>query len=212
MRYLLPMFLVLIGLVTTVPAQAYSTTTGWSTQSRTIVLAAERVGVDATTLSAIGWIESRFNPRAVNRHTQATGMFQYKASTWRSHTKRYGRAYGITPGTPRTNALANATMAAIDLKRHQDALRKVLGRPPVPGEQYMAHWLGLGGATRILKAPGYRNAAVMFPAAAAKNKSLFYTSKGKPRTVRQLRDYVNWKFGVIGAQFEQDVEILTARL
>ena len=42
MRYLLPMFLVLIGLVTAVPAQAYNTTTGWSTQSRTIVLAAER--------------------------------------------------------------------------------------------------------------------------------------------------------------------------
>lgn len=211
MRYFLPMLLVLVSLVS-VPAHAYNSTSGWSSQSRTIVLAADRVGVDATTLSAIGWIESRFNPRAVNRHTQATGMFQYKASTWRSHTKLFGKAYGITPSTPRTNALANATMAAIDLKRHQDALELLLGRPPVPGEQYMAHWLGLGGASRILKAPGYRNAAAMFPAAAAKNKALFYTTKGKPRTVRQLRDYVNWKFNVIGARFEQDVEILTARL
>lgn len=211
MRYILPMLIALVTLVST-PAQAYNSTTGWSSQSRTIVLAAERVGVDATTLSAIGWIESRFNPRAVNRHTQATGMFQYKSSTWRSHTKRYGSAYGLTPSSKRTNALANATMAAIDLKRHQDALRRTLGRPPVPGEQYMAHWLGLGGAKRILTAPGARSAAAMFPAAAAKNKALFYTTKGKPRTVRQLRDYVNWKFNVIGSRFQQDVEILTARL
>ena len=67
----------------------------------------------------------------------------------------------------------------------QDAARSPenrLGRGVTNGELYIAHFLGAGGAGQLIEAAQNsprRPAAVMFPEAAAANRSVFYGKSGE---------------------------------
>lgn len=199
-------------LITLLCLFAMNANASWSSHSRDIVMVADQVDVNATTLATLVHLESRFNSKATNRYSNAGGLTQFTNSTWRAMIKRYGHLYGYNHRTSKYNARANLLMAAHYMKEHQAALRKVLKREPIPGEIYMAHLLGLGGAIKLFKASSGRSAASVLPSAAAGNKRLFYTDKGKARTARQFRDYNNWVFASIGKNYTQDVEFLTARI
>ncbi len=192
---------------------AFSANASYSTNSRTIVLAAERVGVDPVTQLAITQLESGFKHTVKNQAgSSAGGLFQITNQTWRGLIKKYGKRYGFDHRTSKYNARANALMGAHLTADNTAFIKKVLKRQPTPGEIYMAHLLGIGGAQKLFKAPRNKSAVGLLPSSAAGNKRLFYTSNGKPRTAGQFRDYMNWKFAKTGDQFAIDLDNVIAKI
>ena len=78
----------------------------------------------------------------------------------------------------RFDAEASALMAGAYTQESADLLENRLGRATSEGELYIAHFLGAGGAAKLISAaedtPNAR-ADTLFPAAAAANKSIFMT-------------------------------------
>lgn len=192
---------------------AFSANASYSTNSRTIMLAAERVGVDPITQLAITQLESGFKHTVKNKHgSSAGGLFQITDKTWRGLIKKYGKLYGFNYRTSKYNARANALMGAHLTADNTAFIRKVLRRDPTPGEIYMAHVLGIGGAQKLFKASRGKSAVALLPTSAAGNKPLFYTSNGKARTAGQFRDFMNWKFAKTGDMFVDDFDNVLAKI
>lgn len=107
-----------------------------------IVQAATRYGVDPRAMLAIGKIESGLRPDAQNPRSSAGGLFQFIDST--------ARQYGLTN---KMDPAANADAAARLARDNSEILMRALGRAPTPGELYLAHQQGAGGATKLLANP-----------------------------------------------------------
>lgn len=110
-----------------------------------ITSAAQRYGIDPQAMLAIAQIESSGNPMAKNPKSSAGGLFQFIDST----AKQYGLSDKFDPAA---SADAGARLAR-DNAAH---LRNVLGREPTPGELYLAHQQGAGGAAKLLRDPNAR--------------------------------------------------------
>lgn len=110
-----------------------------------ITSAAQRYGIDPQAMLAIAQIESSGNPMAKNPNSSAGGLFQFIDST----AKQYGLSDKFDPAA---SADAGARLAR-DNAAH---LRGVLGREPTPGELYLAHQQGAGGAAKLLRDPSAR--------------------------------------------------------
>lgn len=93
-------------------------------------------------LATIG-TESSFNSKAVNKNTGAFGYYQFLPST--------AEQYGITPNS----TIQEQTDAFIRFTNDNKAiLEKSLKRDVDNVDLYMAHWLGAGGASKVLQ---YKN-------------------------------------------------------
>ena len=147
-----------------------------------------------TWIKATSHFESRQNHRAVNRISGAAGKHQFLASTWRVMIKKYGHKYGYSPRTSRFDPVASRRMALEYRGENRRYLTRRLGRMPSDGELYMAHLLGAGGAYSMITAPSHRLAKKVLPKAVRGNQAWFYTANGSPRTARQFRLYLNWRF------------------
>ena len=112
--------------------------------------------------------ESGFQPGIRAKGSSATGLFQFLDGTWKQMLKQYGPKYNIPAGTPATNGAANAILGAQYVKDNIEALRKVTNNVQ-PGDAYLAHFLGLGGARKALKAGDNVSFASLFPEAARAN-------------------------------------------
>jgi hypothetical protein len=79
-------------------------------------------------------------------------------------------------------------------------LSERLGRSPSEGELYIAHFLGAGGAARLISAAGdtpNAGAAKYFPNAAAANTPIFYDrTTGAARSLAQVRDVLTARYDV----------------
>jgi hypothetical protein len=165
----------------------------WASAAPTITAAAKMAGVDPVLLGTIAGIESGYNPSIKAGTSSATGYFQFIDSTWKTMIARYGKKYGINPGTPQTDPRANALMGAEYVKENIAYLKKSTGLTNITDtDAYLAHFLGAGGASQLLKADKNGNAAQLFPAAARANASIFF-DKGRPRTVQQIIDLMDKK-------------------
>lgn len=103
---------------------------------------AERYGIDPKSFLRMGQIESRLDPNAKSPLSSASGLFQF--------TKGTAKDYGLSDPF---DASANTDAAARLWKDNEAGLRKALGRDPTPGELYLAHQQGLGGASKLLSDP-----------------------------------------------------------
>lgn len=167
---------------------------------RVIADAAQRTGADFDYLMRTAARESSFDPGAKARTSSAAGLFQFIEQTWFSMLHRHGEAHGhgdlaaairqddkgrfsIADPELRNRALdlrfdpqAASVMAGELAAENAGHLRAVLGREPSSGELYAAHFLGAGGAGRLIKAvetnPGV-SAETLFPEAAAANRAVF---------------------------------------
>jgi hypothetical protein len=183
--------------------------------------AAETIGMSFDYLLATARIESGLNPQAGSATSSARGLFQFIEQTWLSTMKQAGAALGygdyaaaITQDASgryqvedagvrseilklRNDPTVNAEMAGAFTKANAEALGAQLGRPPTESELYIAHFLGVGGAARLITQaasnPGAK-AADMFPSAAAANSSIFYDRSGAARTVAQVRDVITARY------------------
>ena len=180
-----------------------------------IARAAQRTGVDFDYLLAQAKLESSLDPAAQAGTSSAAGLFQFTKGTWLQTLDRHGEAHGlgwagqaIEGGRLRDPAMraqvmglrfdadASALMAAELANDNRVALSAHLGREPDAAELYLAHFLGIGGASRFLSAlasdPG-QSAADLLPQAAAANRRIFYDASGSARSVGGMMDLMRSK-------------------
>ena len=176
-----------------------------------IAQAARRTGADFDYLMAQARIESSLDPSARAPTSSAAGLYQFTRGTWLETLERHGAEHGldwagaaIDGGRVRDPALrarimalrfdpqASSLMAAELAEDNRAALTGVLGREPDAAELYLAHFLGIGGATQLLSADPGQSAAALLPKAAAANRGIFY-AKGAPRTVAGVMDLLRGK-------------------
>lgn len=176
--------------------------------------ASQRTGADFDYLIKTAMKESSLNCSAKSSTSSACGLFQFTQQTWLSTLKKNGEALGygeyakaisvddsgrcrVADPAARQEILAlrndphaSALMAGAYAKEAQDRLETRLGRSVSSGELYIAHFLGAGGASKLISAaeetPNAR-ADILFPEAAAANKSIFYVN-GRARSVSEVYD------------------------
>ncbi|HUD86445.1 MAG TPA: lytic transglycosylase domain-containing protein, partial [Xanthobacteraceae bacterium] len=169
-------------------------------------------------------VESGLNPQAGASTSSARGLFQFIDQTWLGTIKQSGAALGygqyadaitrtssghyqVTDPTMRSEILklrndptANAVMAGAFTKANADILTKKLGRPPSEGELYIAHFLGAGGAARLISlaaADPNAKASDYFPTAANANSSIFFDrATGAARSLAQVRNVLTARYDV----------------
>ena len=185
-----------------------------------IARAAQASGVDFNYLLAQARLESSLNPSAHASTSSAAGLYQFTNATWANTLQRHpdalgqalGQAGGQGTGLPggiaaaladpaararlmamRYDPGASAMMAAQLTGDNQAAMTTALGHAPDPAELYMAHFLGVDGATKLLTADPSASAAALLPKAAAANRSVFFDSAGNPKSVGAVTDMLRAK-------------------
>jgi hypothetical protein len=175
--------------------------------------AASTTGTSFQYLLTTAKMESDFNPKAAASTSSAAGLFQFIGQTWLGTVKEAGAQLGygqysdaITKSSSgdysvsdpakktaimklRDDPAASSAMAGVLTRSNSFKLTGVIGRRPTDSELYMAHFMGVGGAAKLItnaednpQASGAR----MFPNAAAANRSIFYDSSGRARSVSEV--------------------------
>jgi hypothetical protein len=161
-------------------------------------------------LVAAAKIESNLQPTASASTSTARGLYQFIEQTWLGTVKQAGASFGYgqyadaitqqpsgsyTVSDPalrqqilklRDDPAANAAMAGVLTQSNSFKLVSAIGRRPTDNELYIAHFLGVGGAAKLIssnESNPQANAAQMFPQAAAANHSIFYDRSGDARSV-----------------------------
>ena len=201
-----------------------SSHTAGSTVTGAIRQASAATGTSFNYLLATAQVESGLNPQAGAATSSARGLFQFIEQTWLGTIKQsgaqlgYGRyADAITKTSSghyqvsdpamraeilklRNDPTANAVMAGAFTKANAEYLATKLGRQPSEGELYIAHFLGAGGAARLIAlAANNPNAKATdyFPNAANANSSIFYDrATGHARSLAQVRDVLTARYDV----------------
>lgn len=137
--------------------------------------ASQKTGVSFEFLLAQANQESRLNPEAKSRKSSAMGLFQFTSNTWLAMVKAHGAEHGldkyagaITRGADgrltvkdkelrkeildlRRDPGLSALMAAEYAKDNEQVLEAKLGRQVSTHDLYLAHFLGAGGALKVLR-------------------------------------------------------------
>jgi Transglycosylase SLT domain len=201
-----------------------SNSTAGSAVTGAIRQASQATGASFNYLLATAKVESGLNPLAGAATSSARGLFQFIETTWLATMKQAGTALGfgryadaistdasgnyvVRDPTLRSEILklrsdpeANAAMAGAFTQANASALSERLGRSPSEGELYIAHFLGAGGAARLIElaaANPNAKAADFFPGAAQANASIFYDrTTGAARSLAQVRDVLTARYDV----------------
>jgi hypothetical protein len=179
----------------------------------TIKQAATTTGTSFQYLLTTAKMESDFNPKAVATTSSASGLFQFIGQTWLGTVKEagaqlgYGKyadaitksssgSYSVDDPTARTAIMklrddpaASSAMAGVLTQSNSFKLTGMIGRRPSDSELYMAHFMGVGGAAKLISNAEdnpQASGAGLFPNAAAANRSIFYDSTGRARSVSEV--------------------------
>ncbi len=199
--------------------------------------ASQATGASFDYLLAMAQVESGLDPQAGAATSSARGLFQFIEQTWLATMKQSGAALGygryaeaITRTASgryevrdsalrheilklRNDPTANAVMAGAFTRANAVQLTQQLGRAPREGELYIAHFLGAGGAARLIalaESNPNASAADLFTNAAHANSSIFYErTTGAARSVAQVRDILTARYDV--ARGGQDQPAATAQ-
>jgi hypothetical protein len=175
--------------------------------------AATTTGTSFQYLLSTAKMESDFNPKAVATTSSASGLFQFIGQTWLGTVKEagaqlgYGKyadaitrsssgSYSVGDPTARTAIMklrddpaASSAMAGVLTQSNSFKLTGMIGRRPSDSELYMAHFMGVGGAAKLISNAEdnpHASGAGLFPNAAAANHSIFYDSTGRERSVSEV--------------------------
>ena len=185
--------------------------------------AASTTGTSFEYLLATAKMESNFNPKAAASTSSARGLYQFIDQTWLGTVKEAGSKLGYgkyadaitksssgsyTVSDPaardaimklRDDPTAASSMAAVLTQSNSFKLTGKIGRRPTDGELYMAHFMGVGGAAKLIgNAEDHPNAsgAQLFPNAAAANRSIFYDRSGRERSVSEVYSVLTQRYSV----------------
>lgn len=159
-----------------------------------LTAAAQAAGIDPSLLFTMARIESSFRSKARNSASSAAGLFQFLNSTWREQLDKHGDKYGIPKSVDQTDPKAAALLAAEYIKANRSQLESKIGRQANATDLYAAHFLGGGGATKLLKASPTADATQLFPGPANSNPQIFYTD-GRPNSVAEVIAVLDKKVG-----------------
>jgi hypothetical protein len=183
--------------------------------------AAETTGVPFQFLLAQANQESRLDPDARNRRSSAMGLFQFTRSTWLEMVKKHGAAHGLDRHADairwenggwtvkdkalkreildlRRDPAVSALMAGEYAKDNEKVLQARLGRSVSAHDLYLAHFLGAGGAARVIEGAEdhpQHAAARALPEAASANPEVFHEpGSRRPRSFSALYDTLQARF------------------
>ncbi|MGY4480347.1 transglycosylase SLT domain-containing protein [Bradyrhizobium sp. USDA 3364] len=183
--------------------------------------AAASTGTSFEYLLTTAKMESNFNPRAGATTSSAHGLYQFIDQTWLGTVKEagsqlgYGQyadaitknsdgSYSVSDPSARSAVMklrddpdAASSMAAVLTQSNSFKLTGTLGRRPTDAELYMAHFMGVGGAGKLISSAEdspSANAVAMFPKAAAANQSIFYDKSGSARSVSQVYSVLTTRY------------------
>jgi len=183
--------------------------------------ASNSTGASFEYLLATAKMESDFNPSAGASTSSARGLYQFIDQTWLATVKEAGGELGysqyadaITKTSSGDYVVSDsATRQAIMKLRDDPAIASamagaltqsnsfqltgMIGRRPTDGELYMAHFMGVGGAAKLITTAEdnpQANAARMFPNAAAANRSIFYDRAGNARSVSEVYSVLSARY------------------
>src|SRR5579863_10376630 len=167
-------------------------------------------------------MESDFNPTAGASTSSAHGLFQFIDQTWLATVKEAGNQFGygnyadmITKSSDGSYSVADpaarraimtlrddptvaSAMAAALTQSNSFQLTGLIGRRPTDSELYMAHFMGVGGAARLIanaEDNPQASAARLFPNAAAANRSIFYDrTTGRARSVSEVYSVLQQRY------------------
>ncbi|WP_315831789.1 lytic transglycosylase domain-containing protein [Bradyrhizobium prioriisuperbiae] len=175
--------------------------------------AANATGASFEYLLSAAKIESNLNPTAAASTSSARGLYQFIEQTWLGTVKEAGPmlgfgkyadaisksdsgTYSVSDPAARNDILKlrddpaiNAAMAGVLTQSNSFKLTGQIGRRPTDGELYIAHFMGVGGASKLINAAENNpraSAAGMFPNAAAANQPIFYDRSGNARSVSEV--------------------------
>jgi hypothetical protein len=175
--------------------------------------AANTTGASFHYLLATAKMESDFNPAAGASTSSAQGLYQLIEQTWLATVKEAGGQVGygqyadaisktssgdyvvVDPAARRDimklrdDPVASSAMAGVLTQSNSFQLTGKIGRRPTDAELYMAHFMGVGGAARLINSAvddPQASAPRMFPNAAAANRSIFYDKQGSARSVADV--------------------------
>jgi Transglycosylase SLT domain len=183
--------------------------------------AADTVGTSFEYMLATAKMESNFNPKAGASTSSARGLYQFIDQTWLGTVKEagsqlgYGKYADAITRSPsgsysvrdpaarnaimklRDDPAAASSMAAVLTQSNSFKLTGKLGRRPTDGELYMAHFMGVGGAAKLIanaednpSASGAR----LFPNAAAANRPIFFDRSGRARSVSEVYSVLSSRY------------------
>jgi len=183
--------------------------------------AAATTGASFEYLLATAKMESNFDPAARAPTSSARGLFQFIDQTWLGTVKEAGGQLGygnyadaITKSSSGTYSVsdpaarrailklrddpaASAAMAGVLGRSNSFKLTGRIGRRPTDSELYMAHFMGVGGAAKLIsnaEANPKASGARLFPNAAAANRSIFYGRGGRTRSVAEVYSVLTQRY------------------
>ncbi len=183
--------------------------------------AADTTGASFEYLLATAKMESNFNPAAGASTSSARGLYQFIDQTWLGTVKEAGAQLGygnyadaITKSSSgsysvsdpaaraaimklRDDPVASSAMAGVLTQSNSFSLTGKIGRRPTDGELYMAHFMGVAGAGRLINSAAdnpQASAAGLFPKAAAANRSIFYERGGRARSVSEVYSVLSSRY------------------
>jgi hypothetical protein len=183
--------------------------------------AASTTGTSFEYLLATAKMESNFNPKASATTSSARGLYQFIDQTWLGTVKEAGSLLGygkyadaITKSPSgnysvsdpaardaimklRDDPDAASSMAAVLTQSNSFKLTGNIGRRPTDAELYMAHFMGVGGAAKLISnAEDHPNAsgARLFSNAASANRSIFYDRDGRERSVSEVYSVLTQRY------------------
>ncbi|MFZ2158571.1 MAG: transglycosylase SLT domain-containing protein [Bradyrhizobium sp.] len=183
--------------------------------------AADTTGTSFEYMLATAKMESNFNPKAAASTSSARGLYQFIDQTWLGTVKEagsqlgYGKyadaisrspsgSYHVSDPAARTAIMklrddptAASAMAGVLTQSNSFKLTGKIGRRPSDGELYMAHFMGVGGAAKLISnAEDNPNASAarLFPNAAAANRPIFYDRAGRARSVSEVYSVLNSRY------------------
>jgi hypothetical protein len=183
--------------------------------------AANSTGASFEYLLTTAKMESDFNPTSGASTSSAHGLYQFVEQTWLGTVKEAGAQLGygayadaITKSSSggysvsdpamrkailklRDDPDAASAMAAVLTQSNSFKLTGMIGRRPTDSELYMAHFMGVGGAAKLIanaEDNPLASGARLFPNAAAANRSIFYERDGRARSVYEVYANLNSRY------------------
>ena len=183
--------------------------------------AASSTGTSFEYLLATAKMESDFNPTAGASTSSAHGLYQFVDQTWLGTVKQAGAqlgygnyadaisksssgTYSVSDPAARTavmklrdDPVASSAMAAVLTQSNSFQLTGKIGRRPTDSELYMAHFMGVGGASKLISSAEdnpQASGAALFPNAAAANRSIFFDRTGRTRSVSEVYSVLNARY------------------
>jgi hypothetical protein len=178
-------------------------------------------GVSFEYLLTTAKMESDFDPTAGATTSSAHGLYQFIDQTWLGTVKEAGAqlgygsyadaitrtssgGYSVADPTMRRSIMklrddpeAASAMAGVLTQSNSFKLTGLLGRRPSDSELYMAHFMGVGGAAKLIANAEDNPQAVgarLFPNAASANRSIFYAKDGRARSVSEVYSVLSSRY------------------